>query len=73
MVVYDPDRRYQAICASLEDERVRELVINEGEAATVRMIFERFVRLRGCLRVRKRPTYRRRHRRRSTRSAKCAP
>ena len=23
MVVYDPDRRYQAICASLEDERVR--------------------------------------------------
>lgn len=30
MVVYDPDRRYQAICASLEDERVRVVDASES-------------------------------------------
>jgi hypothetical protein len=30
MVVYDPDRRYQSICASLEDERVRVIDASES-------------------------------------------
>lgn len=30
MVVYDPDRRYQAICASLDDERVRVVDASES-------------------------------------------